>query len=201
MAELTCPACGAGMAPHFRHAKLISCEYCESLVFLEDGAASSAGSKSTMTEWPTLLELGGRFEHKGWRFVPVGHLRFEYQHGFWDEWWVLGLHKDEGRWISVDEGDYAVEEPVDIDSLPAFESLSVGASCRVRGESLRVTETGHARCTGVRGELPEVIELGDEFDFAHLSGADGRLITVEWQRNGVSATAGRWIDPFELYAL
>ena len=193
-----CPGCGAPLAPHFRYAKLVTCAHCDSLVFLEDGAARSAGKRSVMADWPTLFTLDNVFEYRGWRFVPVGHLRYDYAHGFWDEWWVLDQARDQGRWVSIDEGDYALEQAVELERGFDCSAVRLGEPVRLADEVWQVTEKGRARCVGVRGELPERVALGAEFDYAHLSGADGRLITLEWDAQRCTATEGEWIDPFEI---
>lgn len=198
---LHCPSCGAGLPRAFRHARLAACAYCDSTVLLDDAGLRLAGSAGVMAETPSLLALGRPFAHRALKLLPVGHARFSYEHGSWDEWWALDAEQGTGVWVSVDEGDIAVEEPLAVaaDGLPAFAALEIGAAVELAGERLIVTERGEAACEAVRGELPEVLRPGDRFRYAHLSGPRGRLVTVEVGRDDERrCTQGRWLDPFEI---
>lgn len=198
---LNCPNCGAELPRAFRHARLATCAYCDSTVLLDDAGLRLAGSAGVMAEAPSLLALGVPFTHRDLKLLPVGHARFSYEHGSWDEWWVLDTERGRGVWVSVDEGDIAIEEPLAVThGIPAFAELLPGAAVELAGgERLVVTERGSATCEAVRGELPEALRPGDTLRYAHLSGPRGRLVTVEVGRDdAVRCTAGRWLDPFEI---
>lgn len=200
---LNCPNCGAELPLAFRHARLATCAYCDSTVVLDDAGLRAAGSSGVMAEAPSLLALGTPFVHRALKLLPVGHARFAYEHGTWDEWWALDADGGGGVWVSVDEGDIAVEEPLDVPErdLPSVAALVPGAAVVLAGERLVVTERGEATCEAVRGSLPEVLRPGDRFRYAHLSGRRGRLVTVEEGPDGSRrCTEGRWLDPFEIRA-
>lgn len=145
--------------------------------------------------------IGNTFEYRNWVFEVFGRLRYDYGSGFWDEWWVV-LESGAGKWISVDEGDIAVENAFEPETaLPAFADLSVGALVSIDGRGLKVTEKDHAVCLGAEGELPEVVLAGDELDYAHLSGPGARLLTLEYAGGESLAYEGAWIDPFDVQAL
>lgn len=193
-----CPNCGAELQRRFRHARLVTCAFCGSAVILDDAGLRLAGTSGVMTDMPSLLTLGRPFRHRDLRLTPVGHARFVYAHGYWDEWWAV--EGDAGRWISVDEGDIALEEPREIARLPDFERLNPGAPVNLLGARFIVTERDEATCEAVAGELPEVLRPGDRFRYVHLSGPLGRLLTIEESGGGLRCTEGRWLDPFEIVA-
>ncbi len=198
-----CPACGGPLSPHFRYTKMITCPQCGNGLFLEDQAVKLAGVKSVMAEYPSLLELYREFKYRKWRFQPIGHARFDYGQGFWDEWWVMDSKTGEGSWVSVDEGDYAIEQPV---ALPPQHNIMLpelipGRSLRLMGENLLVTERGTATCQGVEGEFPELLKPGDQYQYVHLSGDKGRLFTLEIEDGNIECHEGKWVDPFEVEAL
>lgn len=132
------------------------------------------------------------------KLLPVGHARFSHEHGSWDEWWALDAGLSTRVWVSVDEGDIALEEPLAVaaDDLPAI-ALEPGTAVELAGERLVVTERGDASCEAVRGEPPEALRPGDRFRYAHLSGPRGRLVAVG-RDNERRCTEGRWLDPFEI---
>ncbi len=194
-----CPNCGAELAPRLRSAKLVVCDHCGSNVFLLDDAVRLAGRQGVIADDPSLLQLHRPFRHRDWRFTPIGRARFDHGRGHWDEWWVMGDGR--GRWLSVDEGDFALEEPVDIDESPSAFELAPGRSLRIDGRDLLVTEQGRATCIGVEGELPEALEVGDSYVYVHLSGTGGLLYTLEIDRGRITCHRGRWLDPFSIEAL
>ncbi|MGI9499433.1 MAG: DUF4178 domain-containing protein [Geminicoccaceae bacterium] len=182
-----------------RSTKLVACAYCDSNVFLEDDAVRLAGKQGVMADYPSLIQMRGNYRYRGWQFMAVGRARFDYGQGFWDEWWVMG-GDGEGRWLSVDEGDFALEETVEIEKTPSAFELVPGKKIRIGDEDLYVTEQGRALCIGVEGELPEALKVGDSYTYFHLSGKGGRLYTLEIERGRAAFHRGHWLDPFEIEA-
>lgn len=201
--KINCPACGANSPSTLKNAKLLACPYCKTTLFLEDDAVKSAGEKSVLTDVPSILSIGKRFEYRRWMFDVYGRIQFDYGSGLWDEWWVV-LNSGEGKWISVDEGDIAIQSPVRIHGdVPDYDSLIVGekvtSSDKLKG--MTVTEKNSGVCTGIEGELPEEIQPGEKHDYVHLSGAKGALMTVEYADDEVLMFNGIWVDPFDLKAV
>jgi len=196
----SCPNCGAELEALLRSTKLVACGYCDSNVFLEDDAVRLAGKQGVMADYPSLIRMRGHYRYRGWQFMAVGRARFDYGQGFWDEWWVMG-GDGEGRWLSVDEGDFALEETVDVDKTPSAFELVPGKKIRIGDEDLLVTEQGRALCIGVQGELPEALGVGDSYTYFHLSGVGGRLYTLEVDRGRAALHRGHWLDPFAIEAL
>jgi DNA-directed RNA polymerase subunit RPC12/RpoP len=196
----SCPNCGAELEARLRSAKLIACSYCDSNVFLEDDAVRLAGKQGVMADYPSLIQMHGQYRYRGWQFMAIGRARFDYGQGFWDEWWVVG-NDGEGRGLAVDEGDFALEEPLEVEHTPSPFALTPGSKISLAGEDLYVTERGKATCIGVQGELPEVLSIGDSYSYFHLSGVGGRIYTLEVDRGRSALHRGHWLDPFEIETL
>jgi DNA-directed RNA polymerase subunit RPC12/RpoP len=195
-----CPNCGAELSARLRSTKVVACSYCDSNVLLEDDAVRLAGKQGVMADYPSLLALQQSFRYRGWDFMPIGIARFDYGQGYWDEWWITS-GDGEGHWLSVDEGDFALEEPIEIDETPSAFELVPGRAIRLDGHELYVTEQGRATCIGIKGELPEALNVGDSYTYFHLSGAGGLLYTLEIDRGRAACHKGRWIDPFGIESL
>lgn len=196
---LNCPQCGSELPLAFRFAKLTVCEQCDSTIFLEDESARLAGTRSTLADLPSLIQLKTPFSYNNITYFPVGHIRYSYGYGFWDEWWILD-NSGEGMWMSVDEGDFAFEHPQPLQgSIPRINQLHLDQTVNIMGKDWKVTELGRAVCEGFRGELPEIIEIGEQFDYVHLSAQDAALMTLEYiSPHQINAYLGKWIDPFEI---
>jgi hypothetical protein len=125
--------------------------------------------------------------------MPVGKIRYSYGRGFWEEFFLKRDDKKEW-WLSIDEGDFALEQKVDIKILGDidFDSLRVGRFIK----DYMVTEMGSGKVEGFAGEIPEPIELGLTHNYIHLSGAGSELLTIEYDTLGKELYQGNWIDPF-----
>ncbi|WP_020394089.1 DUF4178 domain-containing protein [Thiolinea disciformis] len=196
-----CPQCGNLLPVHFRFSKLTVCAHCGSTIFLEDEAVRLAGKASVLADMPSLLQLRTPFTYQKLTYTPVGQVRYTYKGGFWDEWWVIDS-TGMGRWLSVDEGDFAFESPMEwIDPFPNLREVQVGQTIKQRQQEWEITEKNIARCEGIKGELPEAIFPDDKMIYLHLSGNNSALVTLEYPMEGKpSAYQGSWIDPFEIKA-
>lgn len=181
---------------------MVACPFCKTTLFLEDNAVKSAGEKSVLTEIPSIIKLGKRYKYRNWDFEAVGRIQFDYGDGLWDEWWVQ-LSTGEGKWISIDEGDIAIEAPVRTHrKLPDFDSLVVGETVDLsdKMKSLLVTEKDSCTCVGMEGSIPEEIHIGERHDYAHLTGKNSVLMTLEYSDGETQLYNGVWVDPFDIKA-
>ena len=193
-----CPQCGNALPLAFRFTKLTICEQCSSTVFLEDDGTRLAGKSATLTDLPSLIHLKQPFSYHDDYFLPVGHIRYNYGYGYWDEWWILDS-VGEGCWLSIDEGDFAFERPQPLPEKPiSRDTLQLGKTIHLLDQAWQITEVAQATCEGFRGELPEIIAQGEQFDYAHLSGTKGELLTLEYHESQIQGFLGRWVDPFEI---
>lgn len=198
--QFHCGNCGAELPLRFRHTRMVACTHCGSTSVLKDHAFELAGSGGVMQDAPSLVELDAEMLVGTRRLIPVGHARFDYGRGWWDEYWCIGSGSLGGCWLSVDEGDYAVEWPVPESRWPEARSLSLGRSIEMDARHYIVTEAESATCVAVRGAFPEVLDVGETHLYYDLSSHDGGLATYELWDGGRAWTAGRWVDPWDVRA-
>jgi hypothetical protein len=197
--ELNCPQCGYPLPIYFLYTKLIECSICRSNIFLGDEVAKVVGTSSVLSPEPSIIQFYTPFTYKGEFFVPIGRVRYGYGRGFWEEWF---LRRDDGDgwWLSIDEGDFALEREEDISTLKDFASSTFNIPNLRVGRFIDdyiISEVATGRCEGFEGELPKNIKIGLRHDYVHLSGEGGELLTVEKDESGeISLYRGRWIDPF-----
>ena len=196
-----CPVCGAPAPKQMQFAKLLVCDSCKTSLFLEDNAVKHAGVKSVVVDQPSIFSLGQTYRYRAMTFETVGRIQFDYGGGYWDEWYVM---KPSGKcmWVSVDEGDIAIESPMTINTpIPACDSVTIGQTVNLDGQKLLVTEINSCECVAVEGQLPEVVFPGDEHHYVHLSGSKGTLFTLECFGDESLLFKGTWVDPFDIKAL
>jgi len=195
--DFNCPNCGGELSCKVAQSKMVACPYCESTVLLDDEVVKLAGKGGVMADEPSLFVLGRTVEYDGESYMPIGHARFSYSSGWWDEFWALD-GKGDGVWISVDEGDIAIEENYETSEHLDEANLTLGARVEFEGEFFRVTEVDQGKCDALRGEFPEEMVVGDTFKYYHLSGPRGRLVTLEFEEGEMYVTEGQWIDPYDI---
>ena len=200
---LNCPACGASAPVNLKFTKLMVCEHCKTTLFIEDEAVKHAGKKAALIDTPSIFSIGRRYRYRTMYFEPMGRIQFEYGDGtgVWDEWWVMD-DSGTGKWISIDEGDIAIETPVEhTEELPECILLKPGQELKLLGQTLTVTEVNKASCLSVEGRLPEVIFAGEKHQYAHCSAPGGILFTIECSEDTRQLYKGSWIDPFDIEQL
>ncbi len=201
MDDFRCPNCGTPFGPQSGGIRMMNCSSCGTSVFIEDDRLRLAGSQGVMHDVPLLIALGDRVRVDGAEWRVLGHARFSYGRGTWDEFWAV---KDAGGgvWISVDEGDVVIQSLLDPGRSPKTEGVPpIGTVVQYGNQSYSVTEVETATCEAVRGSLPEELAVGESYRFANCSGADGRLLSGEFWDGGEAWYLGRWVDPFDVQRL
>ena len=195
-----CGNCGAELPGRLAEARMITCTYCGTTSVLRDAAFEVAGTGGEMREVPSLIQLGQYVNVRGLHLMPVGHARFSYGRGHWDEFWCLD-GSTEGLWLSADEGDYALERNLRQSAWPVGFRATISTVTEILGDTFTVTEAETAECLAVRGEFPEELEVGEAHLYFDLTGPDGRMATYERWDGGEAWSIGEWVDPWEVTPL
>ena len=192
-----CPQCGDALAIHFKYTKLIKCHSCKSTIFLEDDSVKLIGKSAVLSPEPSLIKLHKTFKFQNRRFTPLGKIRYSYGRGFWEEWF---LQDENGKpfWLSIDEGDFVLEEKINF-SLPFKKNREFKVGQYLN--DYQITEIGEGVCVGFEGELPEAIKLNETHQYVHLSRGNGELLTLEFAENETMTFKGQWIDPLAIEVL
>lgn len=178
---------------------MITCEFCGTTSVLRDQVFETAGSGGDMLDTPSLIQLGQSVLIRSVDLMPVGHARFSYGRGWWEEFWCIDGQGD-GFWLSVDEGDYALERPLKDQHWPKDFRARFGATAEIMGDIYKVTEAETASCLAVRGEFPEELELGEAHLYFDLSAKDAAMATYEKWDGGDAWSVGHWVDPWDVSA-
>ncbi len=199
----TCPNCGTPVGAHLAFAKMLDCESCGTTIIRDGAALRAAGDHGVMLDSPTLIEIGKTIDIKGSQYTPIGHIRFDYGAGWWDEYWCpRSVTGPKGVWISVDEGDYAIEIRVTGRNEPKRPAtLDLGVEVEFDREIYMLSETDRATCIAFRGGLPEEINIGEEHTYANFTSPTGGLLSLETWDGGYDWHFGEWVDPWKIKAV
>ena len=155
---------------------MVVCDYCRTVVARGDRAVEDLGKVAALidTGSPLRRDLPGRYGGVGFRIVGRTQMRHQ-AGGVWDEWYAAF---DDGRWgwLAEAAGKFYVTFSTAAASLPPFDVISVGG----RLGDLVVTEVGTASVISGEGEIPWRVEPGSAYDYADLSGPQGKFATIDY---------------------
>lgn len=172
MRELQCPGCGAGIKFKSRHSVFGVCTYCDSTLALQGDAVEGLGKMAKLAPDMSVLQIGtcGVFEKK--KFELIGHARFDWGDGYWNEWYAA-FPGDTYGWLAEAQGQYMVSFEVEpARDLVTRRKIKEGDDVGVGSVRYVVDDVKKAKCVGAEGELPSVSTTDSEVVTADLS--DGR---------------------------
>lgn len=201
--QINCPSCAAPLELSYRAAKSVVCSYCGQTSFINAGQLEAyGGAKLLLADYGSLFELHQRGKIKNLPYEVVGRLRFEYYEGFWDEWLVL-LNNQEEAWLMEDEGELTLFRKATLHGdAPSFEHIKVGRTVELRLQlpdsnqsglyPIFIIEKHKAIIRGGEGELPFIVEPGEQADYADGI-CNGSPVSIDYTVEGVSVS---WGMPF-----
>lgn len=198
MSEMNCPNCGSRISPAIKSVKMITCESCATTLLLEDAGLRLAGSQGVLHEVPMICQLGDELKIGKGRYQVLGHARFSYGRGTWDEFWAID-GSGNPVWISVDEGDLILQRELPEKDWPKYRgTLRLGRTLRYKTEGFRVDEEGTGTCVGLKGSFGHPLTVGESYRFLNLQGENGTVLSAESVGKDYEWFIGSWIDPFEV---
>jgi hypothetical protein len=193
-----CPSCGGSLEVEHRFSKVVICSYCGQTCSIKSGAIQVAGKKAELLDLDSVFKIGASGTLEGQSFKVLGCLRYEYEDGFWDEWF---LRFEDGKclWLQEDEGEFTAFEKESLTSpIQSFPEVSVGGFLDVNSMQVFVTEKSKASIAGGAGELFFSIKPGAEVNCVD-GNSGGKLISIEYTPEEINLSIGREI-PLESFA-
>ncbi|MFP4498006.1 MAG: DUF4178 domain-containing protein [Vulcanimicrobiota bacterium] len=180
--KVNCGSCGAPLEIKSAFTRSLVCPFCDTTNNLTDTGLDPSGKMAKISDARSVFKLGRTGSLKDKRFEVLGRLRYGYEDGHWDEWF---LEFESGRcgWVTEEEGEMTlffkdkITQPID-----DIDSIRVGQRVAVEGEQVFITEITDAQIMGGEGELHYTVKPGREV--VHYEGnAGGRLVSIEvWPR-------------------
>lgn len=187
--QMSCPACHAPLTIENRFVKMVTCDFCGQVSLLHDAGLDPTGRTAKLAEFASPLYIGATGALQGRRYQVVGRLRYQYEGGFWDEWF-LTFDNDKPGWLVEDEGAYTFYVKTTAQgSLPSFDTVAVGNRVTIAGREVFITEKGHAEIAGGEGQLAFQILPGEKIDYIDGASED-RLVSVEYTEDEIEVSLG-----------
>lgn len=198
MEDLNCPNCGATCPVSLKQIKVVTCVSCGTTVMVRAAQILSAGEQGEMHDAPLLFGLGDQVHLGSTSTVLLGHARYSYGRGFWDEFCGIDA-TGETCWITVDEGDVVRQSRLRGQDVPEFKPpFKTGETLDFDASSFTVTEVETAECIALRGQFDEMLQVGETHSFVNASAGDEALLSGEFWDGNALWFYGRWYDPFSV---
>jgi ribosomal protein S27E len=194
----SCPSCGATLEIENRFSKVVICVYCGQTSAISPAGLDPTGEKAILADSPSIFSIGSSgtmyLSSSGEQSFKVrGRLRYKYDGGFWDEWF-LEFSSGKKLWLQEDEGEFTAFEKESLTSpVPPFEEISVGSMLSVNGLSIFVTEKNEALIAGGQGELLFSVKPGMSAKCVD-GNAGGKLVSIEQTPDEICLSIGEEVD-------
>jgi hypothetical protein len=192
--SLACPSCAAPVGFASAQSLLAVCSYCRATLIRRDLDVEQVGTMAALLEDASPIQLTAEGDWRGTHFAVVGRLQVRWTDGSWNEWYCVF---DDGRtgWLGEAAGEYALSFPATVtEPLPAWESLTVGASVTLGGVAWEVTDLREATVVGSEGELPFRVEAGWPTAAADLRTPPARFATLDYADDAPRLYVGEVVE-------
>lgn len=180
--SMNCGSCGAPLEIKSAYTKSVICPYCDTTNVIEDRGLNPEGKMAKLSEGFSIFSIGRTGKLKGRNFEVLGRLRYGYDEGYWDEWF-LQFNDGQAGWVTEEEGECSIfTKDLITNPIENVNSLRVGQFVNVEGKKVFVTEIADCTILGGEGELHYKVIPGKEL--VHIEGnAGGKLVSIEiWPR-------------------
>jgi hypothetical protein len=196
--SVNCPNCGAPNPLVNPGVLMVACAYCRTAIYWDREKISAAGFRAVLPEGYSRLYLGATGSLGDRRLVVLGRARYSFARGFWDEWY-LEMQDGSLRWLTEDNRELRLEQPVSGMVVPPAGQCAVGLRLPAGGVTFVLTEIGVASCVGIEGSLPKVLRPGEAYGYADGASPDGvHSLGIEYNANPPAIFCGDWLDPASL---
>lgn len=194
---LNCPACGAPLPIEHRFVRMVACPYCGNSAEITDEGLNPAGKFAKLVPLPTQFAIGQSGKLRGRPFRVLGRIRYRYDEGVWDEWY-LSFEDGSAGWLEEDEGEIILSRVERLRTpAPAFDQVRVGSQFDVNGLAFFVTERCRAQIAGAEGQLFFRAAPGKPVNFVE-GNVGGRIAFLEYTDDGIEFGVG---DPLERHEI
>ena len=137
----------------------------------------------------TRLYTGATGALSGARFEVLGRVRYGFQRGFWDEWYVQ-LEDGTNAWLTEDDHELALETEREHQRVPG--TLSVGQVVTLEDVAYLIREVGRTTCLGIEGQIPSDVLPDETYAYADGTSVDGAYtLGVEFDDDPPTVFKGR----------
>jgi len=189
MSSMNCASCGAPVEIVNRFSKVLVCNYCGTHLKVSDGGLAVAGKYPKLADFPSIFQVGTRGTILGKPFTALGRMRYKYQGGHFDEWFIE--YDGDKAWFTEDDGTYTLYTDLfEAVEIPEISTVRAGQNMLVGDKKVMIKEKGKAVVEGGEGELFFYVEPGSEVIYLDAV-SEGKKVSIEYTEDEVEMFTGR----------
>lgn len=189
MTSINCASCGAPVEITNRFSKVLVCGYCGTHLKVDEAGIAVAGKYPKLANFPSIFHVGSRGTILGRPFTALGRIRYKYQGGHFDEWFID--YDGDRAWFTEDDGTYTLYTDLfEAVEIPDIRTVKAGQNILVGDRKVMVKEKGKAVVEGGEGELSFYVEPGSEVTYLDAV-AEGKKVSIEYTEDEVEMFLGR----------
>ncbi len=193
---LQCPTCGGEVPLYNRFSHVVVCPFCQSTLIYGEEALRVKGKQSVLPPSRLPIKVGLQGKIQGKDFIILGRIRYQWERGYWDEWFI-GFDDGSFAWLTEEDGEIMLEN---VGKFPKnfinWEKTQVGENLQLLEKSWKVLEKNTAVCIGGEGQLPFELVPQERIYYLELESEDGTFGTYEIDEDGARLFYGNLI-PFK----
>ena len=189
----TCIYCGANLKIHNPASISVACEYCDGIMMWDEHSLKEAGKQSRLPEGYSRLYRGATGTIDNRRFQVLGRVRYQFNRGFWDEWYII-FASGEGAWITENDYQFSIQRKIDDPLFQHRPKYKMGESITIASQDFQIQEIGHASCMGIEGELPKEIHPNENYIYIDATSYDGKSCLGLELREPPTIYVGSWLE-------
>lgn len=189
MTSMNCASCGAPVEITNRFSKVLVCSYCGTHLKVDDGGVAVAGKYPKLADFPSIFQVGTCGTILGKPFTALGRMRYKYQGGHFDEWFID--YEGDRAWFTEDDGTYTLYTDLfEAVEIPDISTVKAGQNMLVGDKKVMIKEKGRAVVEGGEGELSFYVEPGSEVTYLDAV-SEGKKVSIEYTEDEVEMFTGR----------
>lgn len=204
MQTIDCPNCGAPVLFRTTALPVRVCDHCRTLVVRYSQSAETMGTVAELPFDVSPVQIGTRGEWEGLAFEIVGRMRWSWEDGAWNEWFLM-LSDGSTCWLGEAMGRFMMAREQSLETangiFQAFatdESVKIGYRVQIDHAQYRLADQRTVRCVAAEGELPFTAPSGWEMFSADFHSRGDAFACFQRDRRDSHLYVGRYVELADL---
>lgn len=162
--NMQCPSCGRPIQFEEKYAVVVACPYCNSILEFGKWELSKIGEQWVFIDFPSIFEVGKQTDFNGKKVYVKWQLRYEYDGGFFDKFFVeidgkpYYIRQDDGTIKIVKDEKFRDYDLTLVDKI-AWENLKIG------DKSIFIQEVGIFKLVTMKWYVKNHLIPGREYEY------------------------------------
>ncbi len=175
-----CPSCWREIKFEEKYARILACPYCNSILEFGTGELTKIWEQWEFIEFPSQFQIWKTIDWEEKKVYVKGRLRYEYDWGFFDEffveidWKTYFIKEDDWLTKLFKKWDWQ-KENIDFENIRAWETI------KIFWKDIFIMETWIFKLTWIKGFVNSLLIVWKEYKYLDWV-LNGKVISLEWEK-------------------